>query len=311
MPLQPGMHAKAVTLGVVAAVVALAAGGQPAAQDRVTERDLSAASAGRTVRVGSVPGGRITTMPLETYVGRVLAGEGEPDAPAAARQALAVTIRTYAIANAGRHARAGFDLCDSTHCQVLRASTAAAREAAMATAGRVLTYQGRAAEVFYSASCGGHSESASQMWPGLDLPYLQAVEDDVHGDDRPWTIDVPLQRVQQAMRGIGFEGNRLRRVEIDERSPSGRVTRLSLVGLRPDAISGDRFRLAVGAGELRSTAFTLEVRGSTLRFTGRGYGHGVGLCVVGTRRRAQRGESVEAILAKYFPGLKLTQLANR
>ena len=34
---------------------------------------------------------------------------------------------------------------------------------------------------FYSASCGGHSESASAMWPGADYPYLQAAEDDVHG----------------------------------------------------------------------------------------------------------------------------------
>jgi stage II sporulation protein D len=181
----------------------------------------------------------------------------------------------------------------------------------MATAGRVLTYNGRAAEVFYSASCGGYSESASQVWPGLDLPYLQAAEDDVHGGDPAWTIDVPLQRVQQVLRRAGFNGDRLRRVEIAERSPSGRVTRLRLLGLRPDAISGDRFRLALGATELRSTAFNLEVRGSTLRFTGRGYGHGVGLCVIGARRRAQRGESVEAILAKYFPGLRLTQLASR
>ena len=85
------------------------------------------------------------------------------------------------------------------------------------------------------------------------------------------------------------------------------MTRLRLVGLRPDVISGDRFRLAIGAGELRSTAFELEARGSTLRFTGRGYGHGVGMCVIGAGRRAMRGESVEAILAKYFPGLTLAR----
>ncbi|HEY6362932.1 MAG TPA: SpoIID/LytB domain-containing protein [Vicinamibacterales bacterium] len=276
------------------------------AQVVVTDRDLNAASAGRMVRVGSVPGGRVTTMPLETYVARVLAGEGQPDAPDAARRALAVAIRTYALANAGRHNRDGFDLCDSTHCQVLRAATPAAREAANATAGRVLTFNGRAAEVFYSASCGGYSESASQVWPGADYPYLQAAEDDVHAGDRPWTVEFPLRRVQQALRRAGFAGDRIRRIEIEERSSSGRVTRLRLVGLRPDAISGDQFRLAVGARELRSTAFELEARGSTLRFTGRGYGHGVGLCVVGAGRRALRGESFEAILAKYFPGLTLT-----
>jgi stage II sporulation protein D len=311
MPLQSRMHAKAVTWVVAAGFAAFAGGAQPAADDPVTERDLNAASAGRTVRVGSVEDRRVTTMPLETYVARVLAGEGEPDAPEAARQALAVAIRTYALANPRRHNRDGFDLCDSTHCQVLRASTPAAREAVVATAGRVLTYNGRAAEVFYSASCGGYSESASQVWPGMDHPYLRAAEDDVHAEDRPWTVEFPVRRVGQALRRAGFEGDRLTRVAIEARSPSGRVTRLRLAGLRPDLVSGDRFRLAVGASELRSTAFDIELRGDTLRFTGRGYGHGVGLCVVGARRRALRGESVDAILAKYFPGLTLTPLGTR
>jgi SpoIID/LytB domain protein len=253
-----------------------------------------------------VPGGRVTRIPLETYVARVRAGEGEPDAAAAARQALAVAIRTYALANARRHGGDGFDVCDSTHCQVLRAATAVTRAAALATAGRVLTYNGRPAEVFYSASCGGRSESASQVWPGADYPYLQVAEDDVHDADVPWTFEVTLGRVQQALQRAGFAGQRLRAVEVEERSSSGRVARLRLGGLRPDVVSGDQFRLAVGAAQVRSTAFSVETHGDRLLFTGRGYGHGVGMCVVGAGRRALRGESLEAILSKYFPGLVLT-----
>jgi len=44
--------------------------------------------------------------------------------------------------------------------------------------------------------------------------------------------------------------------------------------------------------------------------TGRGYGHGVGMCVIGAGRRARRGESLSAILGFYYPGLQLTSLAN-
>ena len=43
---------------------------------------------------------------------------------------------------------------------------------------------------------------------------------------------------------------------------------------------------------------------TTLRFTGRGYGHGVGMCVIGAGRRATRGETVRAILAQYYPGTR-------
>src|SRR5688572_27013444 len=137
-------------------------------QEDVTESQLAAASAGRIVRVGPASGstGRVTAIPLEVYVARVLAGEGELNAPDAARQALTVAIRTYALVNDGRHAREGFDLCDGTHCQVPRASVAATRRVALATAGRILTYNRSPAQLFYSASCGGYSESAAQVWPG-------------------------------------------------------------------------------------------------------------------------------------------------
>jgi len=160
-----------------------------AAQAEVTDEQLEAASIGRIIAIGSPNGGRITRIPLEVYVARVLAGEGEPNAPDAARQALAVAIRTYTLVQMGRHRREGFDLCDTVHCQVLRAANDNSRRAALATAHRVLTVNGAPAEVFYSASCGGRSEGAAQVWPGATFPYMQVVrDDDVHEDDVPWTL---------------------------------------------------------------------------------------------------------------------------
>lgn len=279
-----------------------------AVQADVADGDLEEASAGRSVTLGHVGGGRPATVPLEVYVSRVIAGEGEPNAPEATQQALAIAIRTFAIVNGRRHAREGFDLCDSTHCQVPRVATAATRRAALATAGRVLTYDGAPAEVFYSASCGGRSESASQVWPGADLPYLTSVVDDVHDDDVPWTLERSLKELQDVLKKAGFSGSRLRDLDVLTRSESGRATRISVEGLRPETIGGEAFRTAVGAASLRSTAFTIERQGDIVRFTGRGYGHGVGMCVVGAGRRARRGESVDQILAAYFPRLELRQL---
>ena len=279
------------------------------AQGDATDADLEAASAGRVIRIGALAtDGRVTVLPLEVYVARVLAGEGEPRAAEAAQQALAIAIRTYALANLDRHGRDGYDLCDPTHCQVPRAATAASRRATLATAGRILTWRGTPAEVFYSASCGGRSEEASQVWPEINLPYLRSHSDDVHTEDVPWMVARTLGEMQQALTRAGFTGERLRDVSIDARNPSGRVSRLHLRGLRPDTISGDLFRKAVGATELRSTAFSLKRQGDRVEFTGRGYGHGVGMCVIGAGRRASRGESAAAILDQYYPGLELTRL---
>ncbi len=80
--------------------------------------------------------------------------------------------------------------------------------------------------------------------------------------------------------------------------------------MRPDEVTGPAFRDALGTTRIRSTAFTLARQGNVVRFTGRGYGHGVGMCVIGAGRRARRGESVEAILAQYYPNLQLTDLAS-
>jgi SpoIID/LytB domain protein len=280
------------------------------AQTDITEADLTAASSGRILRIGSTLDGHVTLIPLEAYVSRVLAGEGDPRAGEAAQQALAIAIRTYTLKNSGRHARDGYDLCDSTHCQVPRPSTPASRRAAMATSGQVLTYHGDLAEVFYSASCGGRSERAADVWPGADYPYLVSRRDDVCEDDPEWTVDFTLDAVRRSLERVGFEGDRLRDIRVDGRTSSGRVARVRLSGMRPDVIGGNEFRLAVGAVELKSTAFTVEKRGDALRFTGRGFGHGVGMCVIGAARRAMRGETARAILAQYYPGLELTPVTG-
>jgi hypothetical protein len=134
------------------------------------------------------------------------------------------------------------------------------------------------------------------------------VKDDVHEEDVPWRYEVTVRDVQALLAQKGFAGIRLKDIRIASHTESGRVGSLRLSGLEPDVIAGDQFRLLVGARDLKSTAFSVEKHGDRLEFTGRGYGHGVGMCVVGAGRRARRGESVRAILAQYYPGLALTSL---
>ena len=69
--------------------------------DRVDPADLAGSVASRPIVTGEVE------MDLEEYVARVIAGEGQPRAGAAAQQALAITVRTFAVANRGRHRREG------------------------------------------------------------------------------------------------------------------------------------------------------------------------------------------------------------
>jgi SpoIID/LytB domain protein len=267
------------------------------------------------LRIGFISGDddtRVESIALEDYVARVLAGEGQPRAADAAQEALAIAARTFALANRNRHRREGYDLCDTTHCQVLRSSTSATRRAAEATAGRVLTYQKQPATVFYSAWCGGRTELASEVWPGaIDFAFEPSQKDDACDDEPGWTADLSASDIERALRLAGLRGDRLRRLQVTSRNASGRVTRLRAEGFTPPDVSGDDFRLAVGRivgwRHLKSTMFQMRRTSSGYTFTGRGFGHGVGLCVIGAGHRAANGATTDDILRFYYPGLRVEQ----
>ena len=270
------------------------------------------------LRLGrSLPNGntRIERISLDTYIAQVLAGEGQPKAADAAQEALAITARTFALANRNRHRAEGFDLCDTTHCQVLRPATAITRRAAAATSGRVLLHQGQPAFVFYSAWCGGHTELASQVWPGaIDYADEPSLEDDACENEPEWTSEVGVRQIEEALRAAGLRGSRVRNLRVLARNKSHRVARLRVDGFTPSEISGHEFRMAVGrvAGwqTVKSTAFDVDRTRNGYRFRGRGYGHGVGLCVIGAGRRAARGATADEILRFYFPGLSVGSIPS-
>lgn len=265
-----------------------------------------------TLRLGSLSGGRYQVSPvaLEDYVARVLAGEALRDSRPAAFEALAIAVRTFALANRSRHRSDGFDLCDQTHCQVPRPATAATERAAESTAGRVLLRDGAPASIYFSASCGGRTEVPSAVWPGAeDPPFLPSRPDDACQGAPVWAADLAEADLGRALGLAGFRG-RLTDVRIASRSASGRVATLHLTGLTPPSISGQDLRMAVGRTlgwqHLKSTAFELRRSGSGYQFNGHGSGHGVGLCVIGSARLAEAGKTAEEILARYFPGLSIS-----
>ena len=312
---QPWAWALRLAIPVAAALTihAGAAGPRPGAPtDRIgTSQDVDS---GGVVRIGVLRGGsyEVVVVPIETYVARVLVGEALPESPPAALEALAVAIRTYTLVNMGRHNADGFDLCDQTHCQVMRTSTPAAERASLATAGRVLVYKGTPANIYYSASCGGRTEKPSNVWPGADdPPYLPSRHDDGCGGAPGWSAELSVRDLQRAFTAGGYSGS-LRNMRIAARNESGRVARLMLDGLSPSEISGQDLRTVVGRTlgwrRIQSASFDLHRVGASFRFTGRGSGHGVGMCVIGSSRLAAAGVSASEILRRYYPGTQFAPM---
>ena len=271
-------------------------------------------------------GAAIHRLELEDYVaGCVDAELGRLDLDAASavrvRRVQAVLCRTYALANIGRHAAEGFDLCATTHCQMFRrlppASLSArlAHQAAADTAGLTLVFNGQPIQALFHAHCGGRTSAAHSVWGGRPQPYLTSVADPTCETSPTWRSTIERERLRQALHATESTdiGSRLDRVEVAARDPAGRATVVTLSGVRSRTVTGEAFRRAVsdalGARVLRSTWFVVRPQGDEFVFEGRGSGHGAGLCQAGAIARAREGQGEAAILAHYFPGTQLLRMA--
>jgi stage II sporulation protein D len=243
----------------------------------------------------------IAHLSLEHYVASVLPGETNGFRSDEALRAMAVAIRTYALHFRHAHAREGFDLCDTTHCQDVRISARTARHLAAAedTEGQLLWWKGKPAATYYHAHCGGHTESS------ISGPYLTAHEDP-WCPRTEWRRDVTPDSILAGLRAAGLpRPAQLTTIQVAARNDSGRVTKLDLSGV---LLGGLAFRRVVP--DILGTNFTVESVPGAFRFRGVGRGHGVGLCQLGAEAMGAQGKSMREILAFYYPGTQLGLTAS-
>ncbi len=256
------------------------------------------------------------TMPLEEYVAAVLMAESGDFENAESRKAMAVVARTYAMRFLGQHASEGFDFCDTTHCQVFgwKGANAAARGAVSATSGEVLRFEGKLAQTFYHQNCGGTTAAAREAWPTVTEAYLTSHADPYCAarGTLQWESAIRVADLDRALRAAGIAMPAgWSTMEILSRSESGRAQRLKLSGGAGGSapISASTFRFAVdrelGWNKIRSDLYEVRNAGERIIFSGRGSGHGVGMCQAGAEEMARQGKSYREILSFYYPGTEI------
>ncbi|HZA13360.1 MAG TPA: SpoIID/LytB domain-containing protein [Myxococcaceae bacterium] len=245
----------------------------------------------------------INVIALEHYLAAVLGSEMPSWFPEEALKAQAVAARTYALHKKLEAYDQPYHLGSSVLHQVyggLRREDERTRAAVDATRGEVLTWDLQPIEAYFHASCGGRTEDGLHAL-GRDLPYLHSVTCPCGSSAvSRWEASVSPSDVEAA---IGAPGANL---VIASRTPTGRVERLR-AGSRPiDAVT---FRRRLGYARVKSLSFDVQpARDGELRLTGRGHGHGAGLCQWGARALATQGRSYRQILAHYYAGTELQVL---
>ena len=274
------------------------------------------------VEVGDAGDRHVRTIRLEDYVRGSIPAEmplAEEDPAVADRLARlqAILARTYALANRGRHAHDGFDLCSTTHCQVYSppdqqpAAVASLVAAAVdRTRGLIISDGNGPIQALFHADCGGHTSSATAVWGGPAPAYLAGVHDSfcVMTPRDDWRLALDRDHLRHILNTSSETavGRRLDQIAVVSRDPAGRTTRVSVAGENHLVVRGERLRAVINRQlsprAFRSARFSVEQQADRILFSGQGFGHGVGLCQTGAIVQARQGESVDAILAHYYPG---------
>jgi len=312
------------TLFLLAGLCALASGCGPALQGRPSTAPRS--DLVLEIRLGDSRGDPIVRVRLEDYVYGVVMGESwvPNEAPAVQSRMLelqAILARTYAISNFGRHAKEGFHLCATTHCQLYRPPTrqsavsTLASQAVHRTAGYLILDQrtGRPVQTLFHSSCGGHTSAAETVWGGTGSGNLRPVEDGfcVREAHAAWRFELDRKRLSDALnrRDRTRAGGTIKAVEIVNRDDGGRAQMVRITGSRTIEARGEDVRAAIasafGVRTIKSTRMNIARQGDTFVFAGAGFGHGVGLCQAGALAQARQGRSVDQIIRFYYTDTRL------
>ncbi|HEY9898182.1 MAG TPA: SpoIID/LytB domain-containing protein [Pantanalinema sp.] len=259
----------------------------------------------------------VNHVPLEHYLYGVVPAEMNPRWPLESLKAQAVAARTYALAKLGQFASRGYDMKPTTENQVYRGAGVERVPSNMAvdqTLGQVLTHGGRVIAAYFHSSSGGFTETGAAVW-GEPRPYLQAVPDfDQQSPRYLWQKNLGAPELRHALDRKGVRVGELLRFEVLERTYSGRVKRVRVVGTQGQAdVSGDAVRQAAG---LYSTLFNVlgygggSGRPAAFAFAGRGHGHGLGLSQWGAKSLGERGYGYAQILAHYYPNSQLSSITS-
>ena len=184
-----------------------------------------------------------------------------------------------------------------------------AREGSCSRAGSTIV------AVPYSASCSGVLSSPRDLWGGPPPVLTRTGPDPADHPVHEWRGEVGADALLAALREAGHLGDHLRDVRIVARTRDGIPSRIALDGLAPAEIDATTFRHVVGRrigwDVLKSHAWEVTRSGRGYRFTGRGKGHGAGLCLRGASALAARGAAFAEVLATYAPGATLRATQDR
>lgn len=268
--------------------------------------------------------GEVEEVELDQYLYHVVSAEMPADYELEALKAQAVVARTYTIYKVKNKKHENADICDdSTCCQAwiskedrLARWEESKRESnwqkieqcVNETKGKIVTYNNEPINAFFHANSGGKTELPVNVWGGSGLPYLQVVETAGEEGYNQYASEVVLsteeliQKLKTKYQDIKINFENSEEIKILEYTDSNRVKTVKFGNYE---ISGVEARSILG---LKSTNFEITKEANKIKFSVKGYGHGVGMSQTGSDTMAKQGSNYEEIIHHFYTGVEIKEI---
>lgn len=279
-----------------------------------------------TVKLLHTKNNEIEAVKLDEYLYNVVSAEMPADFEEEALNAQAVVARTYTIYkimnNQKKHGEA--DICDSSNCcqawiskedrlarwdeSVRQSNWNRIVNAVNNTQGKIITYENKPINAFFHSNSGGKTEAPINVWGGSGYPYLQAVETSGEDAYTQYYSEIELtknefaEKIRQKHSNLSIDFNNEDCVKILEITEGERVKTLKVGNLN---LSGVEIRTILG---LKSANFTVEMYADKIKFSVKGYGHGVGMSQTGADALAKQGKKYEDIIKHFYVGVEIIDM---
>ena len=253
----------------------------------------------------------INNIDLEDYLLSVVPSEIPSSWNKEALKAQAIAARSYSLGYLGRRGEKGYDLESTVEDQVylgVKAEKKSTTQAVNDTKGVILLdNENRPLIALYHSSGGGYTDSIENLWEKEPSPHIQPRPD--FDDNSPyftWHKSYKISEFNMLFSNLDI--GEITNISPLSRSISNRVTKLELIGVRgKEILRGEDFRRLLG---LPSSKFNISIENQLVKFSGRGFGHGLGMSQWGAKALAEKGLDHTQILAHYYTGAKLVKMIN-
>jgi len=250
----------------------------------------------------------INQLDLEDYITAVLRTESWPGWPLEVNKVFAIACRSYVMFKALEAKRSGrpYHVKNTNEHQTYRGKheLPLLKAAVEQTRGVVLGFEGKPILAMFDCCCGGIIPAHIDNFDFNKVPYLARTYACTYCKQSSlysWQVSYEQTVFDALLKQYQQDILRLSDIHVIKKDKAGLVTEVRLRGPKHTTIIPGK-KLYSLLKEVKSFHFDVCKKSGKIIFTGRGFGHHIGLCQWGARQMVRDGWDYKSILRFYYPG---------